>query len=982
MDLAHELLNKTQKRALEAYSMLPLGYWELDAKSMKIELSNKACDIIGVPHGTQGDMELLGTLLSQKDFQKFKNSINKCLKTGKECHLAYKILRQKDAPDRWVECHAKREIDPQTGESISIYGTIQDITKNIHIDRQMQDVRSLLRILRNVNKLLLKAKNSHEFLDDICKEIGTLEAIKGVWIIPSYTNKHKWHSYGFGKKHHKIMLQNVKSGLLPECYKDQDTTIVPYGKNPQRCEECIVKKTLSLETDFSTGLWCDGKHYGRMGFITHYNEKDDPYISELLIQLGKDIAFSLKKFKFIENSKVIEKLHAAIFDSALSGIFIHDDQGQLIDVNPAIERLNDAPKEEILKQKVCDFYPKGHEGLAKSHYNILMRDGYLHAKTLLQTIKGKEFYAEVFLSLVEIDGKKLVQGMLNDITDLHEADKQMRQYEAIALSTKEGICVTDANARIEYVNDSFSTITGYSLDELKGCNPSALKSGKHDRVFYKQMWESIANEGIWQGEIWNRKKTGQIYPEYITIRKIEDSLGRIEGYIAVFSDLSVKKLNQRKIDFLSTHDPLTKLPNRQNTKEKLDHLIANTNFDNKHILVISLDIDNFKTINDSFGHSLGDKLLIAFVKRIEGITNHRATIGRLSADEFVLFQKVSSFEKSVHEIKILLDELQKSFEIEDKKINITVSMGASLAPDDGMNGEILIKNADIAMRKVKEEGKNNYTFYKDEMTRLSYERILMINALKVAIDNEDFELYYQPLQNLDSDKIIGFEALIRWKTEDLGVVAPSKFIPLAEETRLILPLGRWVIKEACRQLALWRDDQLKKEFTIAINISSVQLYHSNLTLILEKYISHFKINPHLLKIEITESTIMNITNEIASTLEKIKNMGISLSIDDFGTGYSSLSRLKKLPVDTLKVDRSFTIDIPQSKDACTLSKSILSIAKQMGLHIIVEGIETKEQMEFYKNEKGCILQGYYLAKPMPLYRLEKWLLNPSISTHS
>jgi diguanylate cyclase (GGDEF)-like protein/PAS domain S-box-containing protein len=658
-----------------------------------------------------------------------------------------------------------------------------------------------------------------------------------------------------------------------------------------------------------------------------------------------------------------------MFRSALSGIFIHDLDGNIIDVNPAAEKIHNATKEEILKFNVNDLYLKNDQHIASKNFETLMENGYVHVKAPLQTVKGKEFYAEIYSSLVEIGGKKLAQGTINDITNTYNSDKKMRQHEAISNSTKEGICITNPLVEIEYVNESFTTITGYSLDEIKGKNPSVLKSGRHDKAFYKKMWKDIDNEGFWQGEIWNRKKSGQIYPEYITIRKIKDPIGRVEGYVAVFSDQTTKKTDQRKIDFLNTHDPLTKLPNRQNIKDKLDHLIKNSNLEKNCILVISLDIDNFKNINDSFGHNIGDKLLIALTKRVHSLENFRTTIGRLSADEFVLFQKLDSFEQCEFKLQSLLDELQKPFEIDDKQINITISMGASIAPDDGKSAEILIKNADTAMHKVKLEGKSGYTFFKDEMTKRSYERILMINALKLAVETEGFNLYYQPLQNLDTKKIIGFEALIRWKSQDFGMVPPDKFIPLAEETKLILPIGEWVIKEACRQLSLWKNSG----FFISINISGIQLYHSDILSILKKNIELFKIDASRLKLEITESTMMNLTKEISDTLDRVKKMGISLSIDDFGVGYSSLSRLKKLPVDALKIDKSFTIDIPQNNDACILSKSILSIAKQMGLHVIVEGIETKEQKEFYKNEKGCILQGYYLAKPMPTDELGKWL---------
>lgn len=964
------------QRVLDAVDVADFGYWEFDAKTREVYLSDGACALFGLPRGTQGGFELLGTLVSEKELQKVHASTESCLKTGKDYHVFFKIRRKDDGALRWVESRGKREVDGQTGEPLLLYGTFQDITTTMVAQRRLEDTQGVLRLVRNLQQHLLRLHERGEFLQKICQEVTLLEKVKSVWIISKIGDeKLQWASYGIDKKLHEMMQAKLEEGKLPACYEKEFKTFIEYKKDSTQCSGCVLKLETSDDVNFSVGLWYEGEHYGMMGVVLHPGEEENAYIRELFFWLGKDIAFVLKRVAFVEKVKALEKLHTSMFNSALSGAFIHDLDGQLIDINPALERLHEAPKEEILKHNVANFYLKAHEAIAKKHFETLMKEGHIYVKTPLRTVKGKEFYAEIYSSLIDIDGKKFVQGMLHDITDSYEAEKKMHQHEAISLSTQEGICITDAAVQITYVNESFSAITGYALEELKGCNPSVLKSGRHDKAFYKSMWENLKSKGVWQGEIWNRRKTGEIYPEFMTIRKIEDAIGRVEGYVAVFSDLSVKKRNERKINFLGTHDPLTKLPNRQSTEEKLNHLIGNTSFEGSCIVVMSIDIDAFKNINDSFGHSFGDQLLIALVKRVQSLVGHRTAMGRLSADEFVLFEKVDSFEESVHRVKTLLDELQKPFEIDDKQISITVSIGASLAPVDGKDAGILIRNADTARYKVKQEGKNNYTFFKDEMTRLSYERVLMINALREAISKEDFTLFYQPLQALDTGKIVGVEALLRWESKDFGAVSPLKFIPLAEETKLIVPLGEWVIKKVCQQLALWKNNEAKKELTIAINVSGVQLYHGDLVAMLQEHLNHFKVDARLLKLEITESTIMSAPEKIVSTLEKIKSMGIALSIDDFGTGYSSLARLKKLPIDVLKVDRSFTVDIPQDQDACALARSILSIAKQMSLGIIVEGVETKEQRAFYEKEKGCILQGYFLAKPMSAEALEEWLKN-------
>jgi diguanylate cyclase (GGDEF)-like protein/PAS domain S-box-containing protein len=524
-------------------------------------------------------------------------------------------------------------------------------------------------------------------------------------------------------------------------------------------------------------------------------------------------------------------------------------------------------------------------------------------------------------------------------------------------SASEGIMIIDTNGNIVGINKGFTEITGYSEVEVLGTTPSVFQTGRHE------LWHSLTSEGKWSGEITNYRKNGDKYHEWLNITVVRNSEYKITHYVGVFSDISEIKESQNKLNELVNHDPLTGLPNRRLINQLFEKSINHARRENHKIAILFIDLDRFKAINDSLGHTIGDKLLLEVSKRIKQAIRHNDVVGRLGGDEFlVIMDNLLNPEDASIKAKNILSVLHTEFLIEGKELYISASIGISLFPDDGEQVDSIIKAADIAMYQVKNNGKNNFCFYSDDLSTEVVERFNLENQLRRALERKQFEVYYQPQMSLISGEIIGAEALVRWNHPEFGLVSPDKFIPLAEETGIILLIGEWVLTQAAMFAKQWvkEGSSLQK---IAVNVSGIQIIQSNFADTVYGVLVETDCNPSALEIEITESTIMQNTEHVIDTFNRIKTMGVSLAIDDFGTGYSSLSNLKRLPLDKLKIDRSFVCDLPHDQDDAVIAKAIYAMADSLGFTVVAEGIETIEQEKFLK-EIGCQeAQGYLYGKP-------------------
>ncbi|MBL7004252.1 MAG: EAL domain-containing protein [Gammaproteobacteria bacterium] len=565
-------------------------------------------------------------------------------------------------------------------------------------------------------------------------------------------------------------------------------------------------------------------------------------------------------------------------------------------------------------------------------------------------------------------------GILQDITDRRIQDEQLRLAAAVYENTSEGVVITNLKAEIIDVNKAFSVISGYARDEVIGKNPNMLHSNKHDPNFYQEMWHAILSTDQWNGEIWNRRKNGSIYPEWLSISSIKNDNAQVTHYIGVFSDISEIKKTEEELYHLAHHDALTGLPNRLLLNEYLNQAIKRAKRKKTLIAVIFVDLDNFKNINDSFGHAAGDKLLKDVSSRLLNHVRDGDSVTRISGDEFiVVMEDIDREGDATNAAKKLISEFVKEFQIDSKTVSVTASLGISLYPQDGTDSVELLRNADSAMYLAKEDGRNTYQYYTKEMTANAFERVLLETSLRQAIDKNEFFLNYQPQIDFTNKNIIGAEALLRWSHPTLGIVSPAKFIPLAETSGLIIEIGDWVLRTACKQAKSWLDSGIQFG-RIAVNIAGLQIKRGNLVSKVCQILDETGLPAKHLELEVTEGFIMKEAESAIKQLEEIRKLGILLAIDDFGTGYSSLSYLKKLPIHKLKIDQSFVRDIPFDNDDMAISKAVIALGTSLGLTIIAEGVETQQQAEFLSSVGCHQAQGYLYSRPLDTITAEKYFI--------
>ena len=568
--------------------------------------------------------------------------------------------------------------------------------------------------------------------------------------------------------------------------------------------------------------------------------------------------------------------------------------------------------------------------------------------------------------------------VMRDISEQRRAEHSLRLAARVFESSGEAIVITDQDNRILSVNRAFSKLTGYSQDEAIGQNPRLLQSGRHEPAFYQQMWERLLGTGHWQGEIWNRRKTGEIYPEWLSITVVRDTQGQILNYIAIFSDISEAKAATQQIEFLAHYDHLTRLANRRLLEQRVDYLIALAARNKKQLALLFIDLDRFKVVNDSLGHAAGDLVLETMAQRLRATAREVDCLARLGGDEFVcVLHDVGEPPDVQAAARRLIAVLDEPIPVAGHLLTVTASIGISLYPSDGVDYETLLKNADAAMYSAKKAGRDRFMFFAASMNSgMARERELE-HALRRALKLNEFMLHYQPQVTIGSGRIIGMEALLRWKCAELGPVAPGTFIPLAEATGLIIAIGEWVLREACRQNAQWQRQGLPA-VVVAVNLSALQFGQSNLPEIVRSALQASGLAARWLELELTESVIMQDAEYTIASLQGLKEIGTSLAIDDFGTGYSSLSYLKRFAIDKLKIDQSFIQDIPDD-DGDKIVTAIIGLAHALNLKVIAEGVETQEQLGFLRDRHCDEMQGYLYSKPLAADAMAELLRGASLS---
>lgn len=670
-----------------------------------------------------------------------------------------------------------------------------------------------------------------------------------------------------------------------------------------------------------------------------------------------------------------QQLLSTIIEHAAALVYIYDSQNRLILCNSQFEKAVQHQRSEILGKDRTSFLPAE---IAEEHYQndlqvLQNRSTKSFEETNLEA-DGLHTYLTIKNPLYTGTGDAwAVVGISTDITERKRSESEGKLAATVFRHTADGIIITDKSASIVSVNQAYTIITGYTAEDTIGRNPNMLHSGRQDKMFYQEMWRQIIDNGVWQGEIWNRRKNGEIFPAWQTITSVKNDAGETTNYVSVFSDITEVKHSQDRLERLAHFDALTELPNRVLFKDRVTQALVHARRNNKKLAIILFDLDGFKTVNDSLGHPIGDRLLQLVAQRLRHCMRAEDTVARLGGDEFaVLITELNSSDDAIQVAQKILQASQEAYLVDDHTVMVTSSVGISIFPDDTEDSNDLIRNADAAMYEAKTKGRNTYCFYQAAMTEKAQQRLNTERNLRRAIEQNEFEVWYQPQIDLANQHLLGAEALIRWRDPQRGLISPCDFIPLTEQNGMILPIGELVLHQVCEDFCEWQAAKLNVK-RLSINVAGPQFYRGDIVATIKHCMTEYQIPQDVLEIEITETFMMENPQEIKDILLAIQALGVTIAIDDFGTGYSSLAYLRELPIDTLKIDRAFIRDVPSNTKDIAIIRAILALGASMGFNVVAEGIETQEQCELLQTEGCSEGQGYYFAKPMPKAEFMQWL---------
>ncbi|MBC9785645.1 EAL domain-containing protein [Heliobacterium chlorum] len=683
--------------------------------------------------------------------------------------------------------------------------------------------------------------------------------------------------------------------------------------------------------------------------------------------------------RLIEAQRMEQELMAretqlrAIASALGEGLYVIDAEGGLTFLNPEGERILGWTLQELSGKYIHDIIYRKHidgSAIEAEDCPILKttRSGntYRSDEDYFTRKDGAVFPVSLVSTPLMVNDK--ISGavaVFQDISERKKVEEQLRLASNVFENTTEGILVTDQEGYIQSVNPAFTISTGYSFEEVNGKKPNIFQSGRHNPEFYKQLWSSLLKTGRWQGEIWNRRKNGELYAAWLTISAICDDLGRATHYAAVFSDITEHKQAQDLIKHQAYHDALTDLPNRLLFIDRLTQALAHAGRNHHMLAVLFLDLDRFKVINDTFGHAVGDQLLQGVARRLRNSVRESDTVARLGGDEFtVLLPQIGNVEDAAKVAQKILSSLRQPWLFSGQQFCTTTSIGIAVFPTDGEEADSLMKNADAAMYRAKEQGRNNYQLYTPALNAWAFERLAMENRLRHALEQNEFVLYYQPKVDAHSHVPVAVEALIRWQHPDIGIVSPTEFLRLAEDSGLIVPIGEWCLRTACEQLRSWLDEG-NSPVKLAINLCGRQIQYTQLDSMVKDVLEATRIPPNLVELEIGEEMVLQYEESALTVLNQLKSAGVNIVIEQFGKNCSRIPLLQSLPVSTLKIDPSFVCDLVSNHHHRELIQGFSALAHSLHMKIAAEGVGSLEQVEFLRSVGCDELQGYYFSDPVP-----------------
>lgn len=892
-----------------------------------------------------------------------------------------------------VRCVRREDGSPEY-----LFSTVQNVSKRKEDQDRIVQLTQVYRTLSECNQAIVRCTSAEELFPLICRFavehggmkmacVGLVDELSGD-IIPAARH---------GDEFDLVPSLQLSSDAAKATGRGAAGNAIRQGRPIWIQDFLRDSRTQPWHDRASTAGWraCgalplkqDGKTVGV--FLIHADRVNafDADMQNLLVELASDISFALTTFAKeatrvrIENAlRESESRFRNLYEKAPLPYQSLDIEGHIIEVNDAWLNLLGLERASVIGHYIGEFLDEQSVNEFHREFPQFQEKGFINGPIF--TFRHHDGSPRLLMVNGQIardnDGHFLqMHCIMTDLTERLKSEEQLKLSATVFADSAEGIVITDQDQNILLVNRAFTEITGYPADEAIGHTPRILASGKHDETFYHDMWANIGKAGYWQGELWNRRKTGEIYPEMVSISRVVNEDGNVSHYVGIFSDITEQKASQAHIQWLAHYDSLTGLPNRSLLEDRVTHALTSVERHHQSLALIFLDLDRFKNVNDSLGHRVGDQLLIQVAERLKSLLREDDTISRLGGDEFIIVLPETDADGAAHVAEKVLTRLSQSYQIDHHELSVTPSMGIALYPADGNSYEALTMSADAAMYRAKQAGRNTYRFFTKEMQERSERTLYLENALRKAIDANQLQLFYQPQLALDNQRIVGVEALIRWRHPELGLISPADFIPIAEDIGLILPIGEWVLRTAVKQMRAWLDAGLPP-FVMAVNISAVQFRQIDLASLITRILHEYSLPSVFLELELTESVTMEDPEAAARMIDELHTHGIHVSIDDFGTGYSSLSYLKRFKVYKLKIDQSFVRDLSHNPDDAAIVDAIIGLSHSLGLQTLAEGVETKEQMD-YLRDKGCNeIQGYLIAKPMPAEEFTKFVLNQASS---
>jgi diguanylate cyclase (GGDEF)-like protein/PAS domain S-box-containing protein len=682
------------------------------------------------------------------------------------------------------------------------------------------------------------------------------------------------------------------------------------------------------------------------------------------------VQYAVERSRSAQELRRSEARFRALFENAGVGVVLSDISGRFLETNPAFREMVGYSEAELAGMSFADLtHP---EDLATNlSLRAEMMEGAREAYHLTKRYRGRDgatVWGRLTVTAVRDSAGEDVRftvAVVEDITERKELEDYRRLAATVFESSGEGLFVTDSHRRIIHINPAFTEITGYDAAEVLGKTPKVLSSGRHDPEFYQRMHDQLAETGKWQGEVWNRRKSGEMFAEWLSIAAVRDPTGEITHYVAVFSDITSRKQVEERLSYQANHDPLTRLPNRTLFMERLSRALARAHRNHTVVALLFVDLDHFKQVNDTLGHLAGDALLQQVAERLAGCTRQGDTVARLAGDEFtIILEDITDPRDAAVVAQKVLRLLDAPFDLTGQEGHISSSIGIALYPVDAGDAQTLLRLADAAMYRAKHMGRNGCQFHSEVVNAQAFERLALENALRHALERDEFVLHYQPIFSATTGRLVAAEALLRWRHPDIGLVAPKQFLAIAEETGLILPMGEWVLREACRQLSEWRAGGLPS-LVLNLNLSSRQLHEGELLEAVSTALEHTGLPPDALAFEVPEANAVEVGQDPSGVFARFRALGVGLTVDGFGSGTSSFAFLRRLPADALKIDPAFVHDLGASIDQDEIVNAIVAVARGLHMAVVAPNVETEAQLD-YLLSCGCDrVQGYLFARPLP-----------------